>query len=64
MLGFELEINAEDKGQYELKGIDSFQIGVILGVGVEAMELMEHYHERFLSKGPRGFPLLAFQIFT
>ena len=52
--GIEFEINAEDKGQYELKGIDSFQVGVILGVGVEAMELMEHYHERFMSKGMRG----------
>lgn len=27
---------------------------MILGVGVEAMELMESYHEKFLSKGPRG----------
>jgi 3-oxoacyl-[acyl-carrier-protein] synthase II len=57
--GFELEINHEDKGQYQLKGIDSFQIGVILGVGVEAMELMEHYHERFLSRGPRGISPFA-----
>jgi 3-oxoacyl-[acyl-carrier-protein] synthase II len=52
--GIELEFNQEDKGQYQLKGIDSFQMGVILGVGVEAMELLEHYHERFLSKGMRG----------
>ena len=52
--GIELEFNEEDKGQYQLKGIDSFQMGVILGVGVEAMELLEHYHERFLSKGMRG----------
>ena len=52
--GIEFEINEEDKGQYELKGIDSFQVGVILGVGVESMELMEYYHERFLSKGMRG----------
>ena len=52
--GIELEFNEEDKGQYQLKGIDSFQVGVILGVGVEAMELLEHYHERFLSKGMRG----------
>jgi 3-oxoacyl-[acyl-carrier-protein] synthase II len=57
--GFELEINHEDKGQYQLKGVDSFQIGVILGVGVEAMELMEHYHERFLSRGPRGISPFA-----
>jgi 3-oxoacyl-[acyl-carrier-protein] synthase II len=57
--GFELEINHEDKGQYQLRGVDSFQIGVILGGGVEAMELMEHYHERFLSKGPRGISPFA-----
>ncbi len=57
--GFELEINHEDKGQYQLKGVDSFQIGVILGVGVEAMDLMEHYHERFLSRGPRGISPFA-----
>jgi 3-oxoacyl-[acyl-carrier-protein] synthase II len=37
-----------------LKGIDPFQAGVILGVGVEAMELLEHYHERFLSRGPKS----------
>ena len=29
-------------GQYRLKGVDPFQAGVILGIGVEAMELMEH----------------------
>jgi 3-oxoacyl-[acyl-carrier-protein] synthase II len=52
--GIELEINEEDKGRYQLKGVDSFQIGVILGVGVEAMDLLEYYHGRFLSKGVRG----------
>jgi 3-oxoacyl-[acyl-carrier-protein] synthase II len=59
--GFELEVNHnhEDKGQYQLKGVDSFQIGVILGAGVEAMELMEHYHERFLSRGLRGISPFA-----
>ena len=57
--GFELEINHEDKGQYQLKGVDPFQIGVILGGGVEAMELLEHYHERFLSRGPRGISPFA-----
>jgi 3-oxoacyl-[acyl-carrier-protein] synthase II len=57
--GFELEINHEDRGQYQLKGIDSFQIGVILGAGVEAMELMEYYHERFLSRGNRGISPFA-----
>ena len=49
----------EEKGEYRLKGLDSFQIGVILGVGVESMELMEHYYERFLSRGPRGISPFA-----
>jgi len=57
--GFELDVNHADKGQYQVKGIDSFQIGVILGVGVEAMDLMEHYHERFISRGPRGISPFA-----
>jgi 3-oxoacyl-[acyl-carrier-protein] synthase II len=46
-------------GVYHLKGIDSFQIGVVLGVGAEAMDLMEHFHERFLSRGPRGISPFA-----
>lgn len=41
-------------GAYRLKGMDPFRVGVILGVGVEAMEMMEFYHERFLSRGPKG----------
>jgi 3-oxoacyl-[acyl-carrier-protein] synthase II len=41
-------------GEYELKELDPFQIGVILGVGVESMDLLEHFHERFLSRGPRS----------
>jgi 3-oxoacyl-[acyl-carrier-protein] synthase II len=57
--GIELEMGDGEKGLYQLKGIDSFQIGVILGVGVEAMDLMEHYHERFLSRGPRGISPFA-----
>ncbi len=57
--GFELEINHDDKGQYQVMGVDSFQIGVILGVGVEAMDLLERYHERFLSRGPRGISPFA-----
>jgi 3-oxoacyl-[acyl-carrier-protein] synthase II len=57
--GFELDVNHEDKGQYQLKGVDPFQIGVILGVGVEAMDLLEHYHERFISRGPRGISPFA-----
>ena len=40
-------------GVYRLKELDPFRIGVILGVGAEAMDLMEPSHERFLSKGPR-----------
>jgi len=57
--GFELDINHDDKGQYQINGLDSFQIGVILGVGVEAMDLLEHYHERFISRGPRGISPFA-----
>jgi len=49
----------EKTGEFQLKGIDSFQIGVILGVGVESMELMEHFHERFLARGPRGISPFA-----
>jgi 3-oxoacyl-[acyl-carrier-protein] synthase II len=41
-------------GIYHLKELDAFQVGVVLGVGVEAMDLMEHFHARFLSRGPRG----------
>ena len=44
---------------YHLKELDPFQIGVVLGVGVEAMDLMEHFHERFLSRGPRGISPFA-----
>jgi 3-oxoacyl-[acyl-carrier-protein] synthase II len=48
------ESNPEEGGQYRLKGLDAFQIGIILGIGVEAMEMMEHFHERFMAKGTRG----------
>src|SRR3972149_890964 len=44
---------------YQIKKVDSFRIGVILGVAVEAMDLVGHYHERFLSKGPRGLSPFA-----
>jgi 3-oxoacyl-[acyl-carrier-protein] synthase II len=44
----------EQPGLYQLKGIHPFQAGVILGVGVEAMELIEYYYEKFLSRGPRA----------
>jgi 3-oxoacyl-[acyl-carrier-protein] synthase II len=49
----------EQKGEYRLKGIDPFRIGVILGVSVESMEILEHYHERFLSRGTRGISPFA-----
>ncbi len=49
----------EPKNEYQLKGIDPFRIGVILGVSVESMEILEHYHTRFLSKGTRGISPFA-----
>jgi 3-oxoacyl-[acyl-carrier-protein] synthase II len=49
----------ERTGQYRLKGLDPFRAGVILGVGVEEMEMMAHYHERFLQRGPRGISPFA-----
>jgi 3-oxoacyl-[acyl-carrier-protein] synthase II len=63
-----IDLEKDDQGResspkhtegYHLKELDSFQIGVILGVGVEAMDLMEHFHERFLSKGPKGISPFA-----
>jgi len=64
--GIELEMDDLERegmhkhtGVYHLKELDSFQIGVVLGVGVEAMDLMEHFHERFLSKGPKGISPFA-----
>ncbi len=64
--GIEMERNEEGKdglhekkGEYRPKGLDPFQIGVVLGVGVESMELMEYYHERFLLKGPKGISPFA-----
>jgi 3-oxoacyl-[acyl-carrier-protein] synthase II len=47
------------KSEYQLKEINPFRIGVILGVSVESMEILEHYHERFLSKGTRGISPFA-----
>ncbi len=49
----------EQKSEYQLSGIDPFRIGVILGVSVESMEILEHYHERFLSRGTRGISPFA-----
>ncbi len=59
--GFSIEKEEEQKtgGEYILKGLDPFHIGIILGVGVEAMDLLEYYHERFLSKGPKGISPFA-----
>ena len=64
--GIEVQKNEDGKedlheqiGKYQLKGLDSFQVGVILGMGAEPMDLLEHYHERFLSKGPRGISPFA-----
>jgi len=45
---------SEEGGQYRLRGIDPFLIGIILGIGAEAMEMMEHYHEKFMARGPRS----------
>ncbi len=49
----------EQKNEYQLRDIDPFRIGVILGVSVESMEILEHYHERFLSRGTRGISPFA-----
>ncbi|HMK51775.1 MAG TPA: beta-ketoacyl-[acyl-carrier-protein] synthase family protein [Thermodesulfobacteriota bacterium] len=65
--GIELDKNDFEKeglhhkhtGVYHPKELDPFQIGVVLGVGVEAMDLLEHFHERFLSKGPKGISPFA-----
>ncbi len=64
--GIELDRNDLEKeglskhtGVYHPKNLDPFQIGVILGVGVEAMDLLEHFHERFLSRGPKGISPFA-----
>jgi len=65
--GIELDKNDLEKeglhhkhtGVYHLKDLDPFQVGVVLGVGVEAMDLLEHFHERFLSRGTRGISPFA-----
>jgi len=51
-----VELNEErpKEGQYFIDNADAFKIGVILGVGVECMELVESYHENFLEhRGPK-----------
>lgn len=55
----EFQGSHEQKGEYRLRGIDPFRIGVILGVSVESMEILEHYHERFLARGTRGISPFA-----
>ena len=73
--GFELKKNQKEKeessgvgGQYLLNGIDPFQVGVILGVGAEAMELMELYHDKFIKNmrglSPFGLPNIYLSSFT
>ncbi len=59
MNDFNPDVHHKHTGVYHLKDLDSFQVGVIMGVGVEAMDLLEHFHERFLSKGPRGISPFA-----
>ncbi len=60
MNDFEKEgLHHKHTGVYHPKDLDPYQIGVILGVGVEAMDLMEHFHERFLSRGLRGISPFA-----
>src|SRR4030066_1866740 len=59
MNDFEKEGMHKHTGVYHLKELDSFQIGGVLGVGVEAMDLMEHFHERVLSRGLRGISPFA-----
>ncbi|OGP73531.1 MAG: hypothetical protein A2V86_04640 [Deltaproteobacteria bacterium RBG_16_49_23] len=49
----------EQKSEYQLKGVDPCRIGVILGVSVESMDILERYHERFLSRGTRGISPFA-----
>ncbi len=42
------------EGQYCIVDLDSFKVGVILGIGVENMDLLEMYHENFLEhRGPK-----------
>jgi len=53
-LPVELHEERSKEGQYYLGELDSFKIGVILGIGVENMDLLEMYHENFLEhRGPK-----------
>lgn len=54
--GLSLELLGAHIGRadYIIGGIDPVQIGTILGIGVENMDLCEKYHKRFLdSRGPK-----------
>jgi 3-oxoacyl-[acyl-carrier-protein] synthase II len=43
-----------NRGDYTLKGMDPSQVGVILGVGVENMDLCEKFHRRLIqNRGPK-----------
>jgi len=64
--GIEFQKNEDKKedpreqiGKYQMEEVDSFQVGVILGMGTEPMDLMGHYYERYLSRGPRGISPFA-----
>jgi len=64
--GIEFEWNGDEKedhhgrkGQYRLKALDPFKIGVILGIGVEAMDLIEENFHRYTVRGPRGISPFA-----
>ena len=54
--GFQLEYIEKGRGlgDYIIKEMDPEKIGVILGVGVENMDLTERFHEKFLEhRGPK-----------
>ena len=52
--GFQLEPPSGKRGGWVIKGLDPSRTGVILGVGVESMDLIEKYHRRFLEcRGPK-----------
>lgn len=48
--GFSLELLEGHIGRadYRIRGVDPVEIGTILGVGVENMDICEKYHKRFL----------------
>lgn len=54
--GFQLEYFQKDRGQgdYFIKRMEPEKIGVILGVGVENMDILEKYYRKFLEyNGPK-----------